>query len=75
MNRFNNIPTQIDIIDYMLSQSGEVPMLDRSLSNNDMSDQQLHAEGIDAHHDEEQNDEFDEEKLVTDRRYSRRLVM
>jgi hypothetical protein len=42
------VPTQIDLIDYMLSHHGEVPILDQSLSSRSITAQLLQAEGIEA---------------------------
>ncbi|MAR56759.1 MAG: hypothetical protein CMM93_06205 [Rickettsiales bacterium] len=58
------IPTQIDLIDYMLSHHGEVPVLDRSYSDQSISSEQLHVEGIDAPEEEiEDENELDEAYL------------
>ena len=51
--------TQIDIIDYMLSQPGEVPMLDRSLHSTRLDSAEWHEEGVDEPYDYIQPDELD----------------
>ena len=44
---YPTVPTQMDIIDYMLQSGNEIPLLDRAMTDTQVRPEQLHYEGID----------------------------